>query len=48
MNDELDPLSHAVALIRCPSVTPNEAGALDYAESRLAKAGFDCRRLRFV
>ena len=48
MNDELDPLSHAVALIRCPSVTPDEAGALDYAESQLAKAGFNCRRLRFV
>jgi succinyl-diaminopimelate desuccinylase len=48
MNDELDPLSHAVTLIRCPSVTPNEAGALDYAESQLAKAGFNCRRLRFV
>ena len=48
MNDELDPLSHAVALIRCPSVTPDEAGALDYAESQLARAGFDCRRLRFA
>ena len=48
MNDELDPLAHAIALIRCPSVTPDEAGALDYVESRLAKAGFNCRRLRFV
>ena len=48
MNDVLDPLSHAVALIRCPSVTANEAGALDYAESELAKAGFNCRRLCFV
>jgi succinyl-diaminopimelate desuccinylase len=48
MNDELDPLSHAVALIRCPSVTPDEAGALDYAERQLAKAGFNCHRMRFV
>lgn len=48
MNDALDPLSHAVALIRCPSVTPDEAGALDYAESQLGRAGFACRRLRFV
>lgn len=48
MNDELDPLPHAVALIRCPSVTPDEAGALAYAQSQLAKAGFACRRLPFV
>jgi succinyl-diaminopimelate desuccinylase len=48
MNDEFDPLAHAVALIRCPSVTPDQAGALDYAESQLAKAGFACRRLPFV
>jgi len=48
MNDELDPLPHAVALIRCPSVTPDEAGALDYAEDQLARAGFACRRLRFI
>ena len=48
MDDEFDPLSHAVALIRCPSVTPEEAGALDYAEGQLARAGFKCRRLRFV
>jgi succinyl-diaminopimelate desuccinylase len=48
MNDELDPLAHAIALIRCPSVTPDQAGALDYAESQLVKAGFACQRLRFV
>jgi succinyl-diaminopimelate desuccinylase len=47
MNDATDPLSHAVALIRCPSVTPDEAGALDYSERQLADAGFRCRRLRF-
>lgn len=48
MDDEFDPLSHAVALIRCPSVTPEEGGALDYAEGQLARAGFKCRRLRVI
>lgn len=43
----LDPLVHAQALIRCPSVTPDQAGALDYMESVLADAGFSCRRLIF-
>ena len=31
-------------LIRCPSVTPKEGGALVLLESRLAAAGFDCTR----
>jgi succinyl-diaminopimelate desuccinylase len=31
-------------LIRCPSVTPEEAGALQLLEARLAAAGFDCVR----
>lgn len=31
-------------LIRCPSVTPEEGGALVLLESRLAAAGFDCTR----
>lgn len=35
------------ALIRCPSVTPAEAGALSYLEDLLAPAGFDCARLCF-
>ena len=48
MNDPSDPLSHAVALIRCPSVTPAEAGALGYMQGQLSGAGFHCRRLRFV
>lgn len=47
MMDIRDPVAHAVALIRCPSVTPDQAGALDYMESCLAGAGFTCRRLRF-
>ena len=47
-SDLLDPLPHAQALIRCPSVTPDQAGALDYMERVLAGAGFTCRRLKFV
>ncbi len=31
-------------LIRCPSVTPEEGGALDYLESRLAPLGFNVVR----
>jgi succinyl-diaminopimelate desuccinylase len=46
-DDPLDPLTHAVALIRCPSVTPDQAGALDYMQTVLGEAGFDCRRLVF-
>jgi succinyl-diaminopimelate desuccinylase len=34
-------------LIRCPSVTPLDAGALDYLESLLTAAGFICHRLVF-
>ena len=34
-------------LIRCPSVTPVEAGALGVLERALTDAGFTCRRLTF-
>lgn len=34
-------------LIRCPSVTPHEGGALDLLEDRLTSAGFSCFRLPF-
>ncbi len=47
MTADHDPLAHAQALIRCPSVTPDQAGALDYLEARLAARGFTCRRLPF-
>jgi succinyl-diaminopimelate desuccinylase len=36
------------SLIRCPSVTPEEAGALSYLEDILGPAGFACQRLRFA
>ncbi|KLN62412.1 succinyl-diaminopimelate desuccinylase [Kiloniella spongiae] len=35
------------ALIRCPSVTPEEGGALDLMESLLKPLGFECHRLPF-
>ena len=34
-------------LVRCPSVTPVEGGALDLLEARLKPAGFTCTRLPF-
>ena len=42
-----DPVALTAALIRCPSVTPLEAGALGLLESVLAPAGFACHRLPF-
>ena len=43
--------SHAVELtqrlIRCPSVTPQEGGALDCLEAELSALGFICERLPF-
>ena len=38
---------HAQELIRCRSVTPEEAGALRYLEGELSAAGFTCHRLPF-
>lgn len=40
-------LAIAQALIRCPSVTPVEAGALDCLERFLRPAGFTCHREKF-
>jgi succinyl-diaminopimelate desuccinylase len=37
----------AQALIRCPSVTPADAGALDLLGGWLDQLGFSCHRLRF-
>jgi succinyl-diaminopimelate desuccinylase len=42
-----DPIPLAQALIRCPSVTPDDAGALAVLEAALTPLGFKCRRLRF-
>ncbi|MBT5572500.1 MAG: succinyl-diaminopimelate desuccinylase [Alphaproteobacteria bacterium] len=43
-----DPIALAQALIRCPSVTPDDAGALGVLGDALAQIGFDCHRLRFA
>ena len=43
----LDPITLAQDLIRCPSVTPADAGALDVLERALTPLGFVCHRLRF-
>ena len=43
----LDPVQFAADLIRCPSVTPADAGALDVLERALTDLGFACMRLPF-
>jgi succinyl-diaminopimelate desuccinylase len=43
----LDPLPLARTLIRCPSVTPADAGALDVLQAALEALGFACRRMVF-
>lgn len=43
----LDPLAFAQALIRRPSVTPADEGALDLVQAELQRLGFACRRMRF-
>lgn len=42
-----DPIVLTQALIRCPSVTPADAGALAALEAALAPLGFRCERMRF-
>jgi succinyl-diaminopimelate desuccinylase len=43
-----DPITFARDLLRCPSVTPEEGGALSYIEKTLADAGFAVRRVTFA
>lgn len=45
--DAHDPVTLAQALIRCPSVTPKEAGALVLLENILSPYGFDVHRMTF-
>src|SRR5215467_9126615 len=42
-----DALPIAQRLIRCPSVTPRDAGALGVLEGILRASGFDCHRVTF-
>jgi succinyl-diaminopimelate desuccinylase len=43
----IDPVRLSQDLIRCPSVTPEDAGALDVLERALTPVGFACEHLRF-
>ncbi len=43
----IDPVELAAELIRRPSVTPKDEGALDVVASRLERLGFVCHRLVF-
>ncbi|MCD6071538.1 MAG: dapE, partial [Microvirga sp.] len=40
----ISPLSLAQSLLRCPSVTPEEGGALVLIEGVLKEAGFEVHR----
>jgi succinyl-diaminopimelate desuccinylase len=42
-----DPVALTQALIRCPSVTPDEGGALTFLENVLTPVGFTCHRVVF-
>jgi succinyl-diaminopimelate desuccinylase len=43
----IDPVALAAALIRRPSITPADAGAIGVLEAALKPIGFTCHRLRF-
>ncbi len=47
MTDLLDPIALARALIACPSVTPEDHGALAVMQNALESLGFICTRLPF-
>ncbi len=44
---DIDPLNLSQALLRCPSITPDDAGVLDVLEGALKSLGFTCHRLTF-
>lgn len=46
--DARDPVALTAALVRCPSVTPDEAGALSLLQRVLEPAGFVCHRLTMM
>ena len=45
--DLINPIELSQRLIRCPSVTPHEGGALDELQNVLEELGFRCQRLLF-
>ena len=44
---KIDPIDFATALIRCPSITPQDNGALEVVEVALRDLGFTCQRQSF-
>ena len=42
-----DPVNLTQALVRCPSITPKDEGALNILENHLSHLGFKCTRLPF-
>jgi len=47
MSFPVDPVALAQALIRRPSVTPADEGAMDVLQRELEGLGFSCRRMKF-
>ena len=47
MSFPVDPVALAQALIRRPSVTPADEGAMDLLQRELEALGFSCRRMKF-
>ncbi|KPF62407.1 succinyl-diaminopimelate desuccinylase [Bosea sp. AAP35] len=45
--DPLDPVALTQALVRCPSITPQEGGALALLDAVLSSRGYDAQRPRF-
>lgn len=43
----IDPLQLSIKLIKCPSITPKDAGALDVLQKHLKSMGFSCQRMVF-
>ncbi|MBN34906.1 MAG: succinyl-diaminopimelate desuccinylase [Rhodospirillaceae bacterium] len=48
MSSAIDPVELAAAMMRRPSVTPADAGALDVLQQALENLGFTCHRLPFA
>jgi len=46
--EPVDPVALAAELIRCPSVTPVDAGAIDVLVRALDRLGFACTKLEFT
>lgn len=44
--ESFDVIELAQELIRCPSVTPNDAGAQDFLSARLEELGFKCHHIQ--